>query len=359
MAHQTKIGDSFYEVTGGKVKVVDSIYEIKGGKTKIGDSVYDIKFLSEYAWENSVWTLKTYGSSESVVGPTYITFGGGKFITTTKGTSGYTYWYTDGESSWTSNKISATASADGCYNRYFEYGNNMWVCFTADAPASYHYPWVSTDGLSWTKGTGISTQGVKKFMYVDKWYALAYKSSSASYVYTSTDGKSWTSNSVSGKLVHFAYGNGKFVYVTDSTTTYYYGTSATSLTKGTLPCKVNCVYYLNDKFIAYTNWDETGSSSFCYSTDGINWTQGTFPISGYMYEAAYGNGRYFIGADSNAPLYSEDGINWSTYSEIEDQAATHRNSYFTDFAYGNNMWLVTNAYKQYQGIVKRYDESDS
>lgn len=73
MAHKTKIGDSYYEVKGGKTKIGTDVYEIKGGKTKIGDAVYDIEFAAEplivYNGGNSVLvgSFKTPSTNQTFI----------------------------------------------------------------------------------------------------------------------------------------------------------------------------------------------------------------------------------------------------------------------------------------------------
>lgn len=45
MAHETKIGGTAYEITGGRILVGDTGYDIASGRTLIGGTGYDVKFF--------------------------------------------------------------------------------------------------------------------------------------------------------------------------------------------------------------------------------------------------------------------------------------------------------------------------
>ena len=49
-----------------------------------------------------------------------------------------------------------------------------------------------------------------------------------------------------------------------------------------------------------------------YSTDGINWTQTTLPVSANWVSVCYGNDKFVAVAHARKfAAYSTDGINWS------------------------------------------------
>lgn len=90
------------------------------------------------------------------------------------------------------------------------------------------------------------------------------------------------------------------------------------------------VVYGGGKYVA-VNYE-----NFAYSTDGINWTCGTLPIS--TSGIAYGNGMYcaYGYSDTNV-CYSTDGINWNT-------ASTNYNSNKFSIYFLNDKFFISAGY---------------
>lgn len=90
------------------------------------------------------------------------------------------------------------------------------------------------------------------------------------------------------------------------------------------------VVYGDGKYVA-VNYE-----NFAYSTDGINWTYGTLPISASG--IAYGNGMYcaYGYSDTNV-CYSTDGINWNT-------ASTNYNSNKFSIYFLNDKFFISAGY---------------
>ena len=84
-------------------------------------------------------------------------------------------------------------------------------------------------------------------------------------------------------------------------------------------------------FVAVSN-----NSYFAYSTDGINWTEGTISNTGRIwFSICYGNGKYVaVALDTNYFAYSMDGITW-TEGTISD---TSRN--WHSVCYGNDKFIA-------------------
>ena len=133
------------------------------------------------------------------------------------------------------------------------------------------------------------------------------------------------------------YGNGKFVaigeYGTDAVyNAYVYSTDGINWTEGTLPSSQHWHYvcYGNSKFVAVV----ANSDKFAYSTDGINWTQGTMPSEQTWYSICYGNGKFVaIAWFSNIFAYSTDGITWT-------QGTMPSNHRWTSVCYGNGKFVA-------------------
>ena len=107
------------------------------------------------------------------------------------------------------------------------------------------------------------------------------------------------------------YGNDKFVAVGYGSY-FAYSTDGINWTEGTISSTSRdwlSVCYGNGKFVTVA-WS---SNYFAYSTDGINWTEGTISnTSRYWYSVCYGNGKFVTVADSSKYFaYSTDGITWT------------------------------------------------
>ena len=114
---------------------------------------------------------------------------------------------------------------------------------------------------------------------------------------------------------NLAFGNSIIMnniwYTFYSSNYYSYSTDGINWTQGTLP-GVNQSYsigcYSNGIYVVSSN----SSNYYMYSTDGINWTQGTLPgdIS-ISTDICYGNGKFVIITNNTSCIYSTDGINWT------------------------------------------------
>ena len=74
-----------------------------------------------------------------------------------------------------------------------------------------------------------------------------------------------------------------------------------------------CVCYGDGRFVAIGN----NSTIWAYSFDGINWTEGTLPLTVNSSSIAYGDGKFVAVAQStNASAYSTDGKTWISMDAI-------------------------------------------
>ena len=106
------------------------------------------------------------------------------------------------------------------------------------------------------------------------------------------------------------YGNDKFVAVALFNGIAAYSTDGINWTQTTFPTNNggwDSVCYGSVTFVAMTN-----GSIAAYSTDGINWTQTTLPYDSYWTSVCYGNGTFVaVDSPSSVSVYSYDGINWT------------------------------------------------
>jgi hypothetical protein len=141
------------------------------------------------------------------------------------------------------------------------------------------------------------------------------------------------------------YGAGTFVlkgrYSSGSTIDYLFtSTDGITWTQRTYPFtgvgSPQAFAYGNGVFVAcfYTNNAGDGPSSVvCTSTDGITWTQRSLPASGYNNQLLYANGKFLITSDSGTLFTSTTGVTWTT--------STMQSGSWTSFSYGNGKYILT------------------
>lgn len=102
-----------------------------------------------------------------------------------------------------------------------------------------------------------------------------------------------------------AYGAGRFVMAVGDSVLYSSTDGISWTAKTGLPNSLSSVSFSNGRFLAFAN----SSTSFVYSTDGLNWTTGSLPSAATIYSVTYGSGIYV--AVGNSVVYtSTDAIAW-------------------------------------------------
>lgn len=151
-------------------------------------------------------------------------------------------------------------------------------------------------------------------------------------IMTSTDAVTWTEYSgPSAQKIEFANDRfivpGSFTYSTD-------GINWSNGTGGEGLHTMECIAYGNN---IYVSIDDNYRAKLSTSTDGVNWTSRntiqdqTYHIS-YIYDVTFGNGT-FVAVGPNGIAYSTNGINW-TYSSNAPV------SNYVSVAYGNNIFIA-------------------
>ena len=345
-----------------------------------------------YSTDGINWTESTISDTSRDWGP--VCYGNDKFVAVAYH-SNYFAYSTDGIT-WTEGIGNDINSWNSIY-----YGNEMFVAVGGGTYFAY-----STDGINWTEGTISSTSrswqsvcyGNGKFvavawtnnsnyfayapdsllpMQIDrigiqykiqelsefddtmtgtipqldciikttdgKIYKTTYNKNSTylkadGTTYTTTDSKEPLGATMMEKIVpqtdkitegnlsdrdwyFVCYGNDKFVAVAVNSNTFAYSTDGINWTEGTISSTSRSwcsVCYGNDKFVAISN----SSNYFAYSMDGITWTEGTISdTSRYWYSVCYGNGKFVTVGENldndynlisgNDVAYSTDGIIWT------------------------------------------------
>ena len=151
---------------------------------------------------------------------------------------------------------------------------------------------------------------------------------------------SWTKGSTisdtSRNWCSVCYGNDKFVAVAYDNSNYFaYSTDGINWTEGTISStsrRWRSVCYGNDKFVAVA-YD---TNYFAYSTDGINWTEGTISSTSRRWRSVcYGNDKFVaVAYDTNYFAYSTDGINWT------EGTISSTKRYWFSVCYGNDKYVA-------------------
>lgn len=233
--------------------------------------------------------------------------GQGRFVAASKNKIAYS----DDGINW--NEIENTSG----YNKIF-YGDNKFIT-TANGS---HIFKSSTDGINWTSlNTGYSPGSDGRWILCygnNKWLGMSDYQNVPQWLY-SEDGINWELIHTYGKGYEgIAYGNNIFVgiqsYYNDSSYVYFYDKDNFSSARlpATAPYGWKSIVFGDNKFIIIG----AGTTTYCYSTDGINWSTGTLPSSfSNSPKITYGNGKFvIIGWNTSTVLYSTDGINWNTSS---------------------------------------------
>ena len=166
----------------------------------------------------------------------------------------------------------------------------------------------SDDGVNWTEvPISIRCSGVG--FGNGKFIATQYGNSSNKIAY-SDDGINWTvDNFTSGSFYYnVAYGNNTWVMVGESK--MFYSTDNGSTWTSISGLSGRTIIFANNMFVAGRAY----SGTMKYSTDGVNWYNGTGSgISKSTWGIAYGNGKFVATLyDSSTVAYSSNGIDWST-----------------------------------------------
>lgn len=196
------------------------------------------------------------------------------------------------------------------------YGGGKWVAVSNGVTAlGSNKAGYSANGSTWTSVNLPTTAPWTKVAYGDDIFvAVASDGSMAK----SSDGVVW--NAVTAPSLPYSsvvYGNGVWVAVALGGTGMARSSDATTWTTDTLPEGADWVdvTYGKGKFVAVAASDSSVSQT-AYSTDGDNWTSGSF-IGGCK-SVAYGNNRFVAieggNISANAAFYSLDGITWTAVS---------------------------------------------
>lgn len=233
----------------------------------------------------------------------------------------------------------ASSTNDGAIWNEVTYGLGKFVA-VGGIGAATGLIMTSTDGVTWSSQTpAISNKSGATVAYGNNMFVAftAGGGSGVSSMY-SYDGIAWATSTVPsfGNRTSVVYGAGKFVAVANSGVACNPNCAITSTdginwTLRTLPVTDwNSIAYGNGLFVAVGN-DFFGPGFAATSTDGVTWSKFSTPNT--FQGIAYGAGKFVAVSDTGAVRTSTDGSTW------QNQTAPAANSW-TSVSYGNGIFTA-------------------
>ena len=223
-------------------------------------------------------------------------------------------------------------------------GNGRFVAVATGTNASA----TSIDGFNWISGGtipgGTNWVSVAAGAISSTTYHVAIAGGSGSTVsaYSTNGGDTWAAMSSfpAGNWTSVAFGNGRFVAVSNGTVSAF-STTGTGWVNGGGMVSANYVSVAYGsgpaKFVAIAGGSTGTSQTTAYSADGVSWTAGTLPALAYWTSITYGNGRFVaVAQGSTATAYSLDGITWTTPATVLPQVSA-----WSNIKYGQGTFLAT------------------
>jgi hypothetical protein len=267
------------------------------------------------------WNEQNSGTLESLAG---ITFAAGRFVAV--GTSGTILTSPDG-AVWTPRTSGVTTNLGGVGYGIWAGAPGMFVAAGAGGTLL-----TSPDGETWTPRTSGATVYLSGVAYGNGLFVVTgfYGQTGSGYgvLLTSPDGVVWTSQPIGPvpPLYDAEFGGGRFV-VTGFGRYSFASTDGTNWTQGGGSEDLTRLIYANGKFTA------TSSQGISHSADGLVWNYIDSGYRSYVYDIAFGNGKYVAVGNQGWHMASSDGLYWtSSYRGLVET--------FNDAAYGNGVFVV-------------------
>ena len=178
----------------------------------------------------------------------------------------------------------------------------------------------SDDLSDWSTASLQSLSGnsyIKAIAANNRFLIIANGGNNYQFSYTADD---WNTRSlpITANWVDIAYGNGKYVMLSDSQD-YVYSTDGLTFTAATMPSDTEWhkITYGQGVFVAVTRGNAADTRT-AISTDGINWTDGgALPATSVWTDLVYGNNRFLLIDPDGTSYYSVDhGTTWRTGGTI-------------------------------------------
>jgi hypothetical protein len=221
---------------------------------------------------------------------------------------------------------------------------------------------VSTDGVSWSEGNFPSTDFRKAIATDRKGKIVVLHDGSSQTVDRSiTHGLTWNQSTISGSSIYWtdvAYGNGRFVVVSDTNGEVAYSTNDganwTVVNSALASIRWDKIVYGNGRFVALSIGGDDSvaqGSRIAYSFDGITWLNSE-SIPGEFNNISYGAGVFLLTGPGDSILRSQDGKVWRQFDESSTFYTTTQVGAWQQAAYGNGRWILTNLNSSTFNVIK-------
>jgi hypothetical protein len=170
------------------------------------------------------------------------------------------------------------------------YGNGLFIAGTLSNTVV-----TSTNALTWTlRSTPITGTSFSRIVYGN---GVFVGIGTGSQVYTTTNGVTWTQRTATGNFRQAAYGNGRFIIISDASTSPYYSTN-----------------------------------------NGVTWTAGVDSLGGARGLVYAGNIGEFVGINNIGQVWTTtDAVTWSYRTDVTPQTIPN---YGTQLTYDNGVVLA-------------------
>lgn len=295
-----------------------------------------------YSSDGISWTSgATLPFVYTYVNPTHAAYGNGKFVAgpsyPTTSISSLEMAYSDDGITWNLGSSSSIADLIPGYSsqpqtRGIAYGNNLFVGIIEPGVGSDKISTVSSDGINWQNYLVPFQLYFGSLVYGNGKFAVTFYeyNNGIHNLYYSEDGITWTASLLpttqnTSWPYSLAYLNNMFYAVSPYGVLYYSSnliepwTSIVTFPSGVF---VYNLAYGNGKYIAIPKYNQNGYAGtdfVMYSSDGFTWSQAQLPLLQIWGQVAYADGKFVASAYrgfyqfdyTNIFIYSTDGITWT------------------------------------------------
>lgn len=276
-----------------------------------------------------------------------ITYGEGRFVAVSYGTTSNEILYSDDAITWTPVNITTSLNLYSIiYNKNKNTFSTAQYGVASSGTDKYFY---SDDGVTWTQVT-LPFGGYWRLCYGYDNVILATTGQTGTLrsIYSSDNGLTWTTGTISAPVIDQVYGNGKFVALRASLPSptnqaLYSVNKGATWVNSTLPYTISWsrIQYGNGIYIAIGRAESDLSSptnKAAYSYDGITWYPSEMPYAKKWSSIIYAEGKFYcIANGSKETAYSEDGINWFPFVNLPEV------SQWVDLTYGEGKLVAVSS----------------
>ncbi len=166
------------------------------------------------------------------------------------------------------------------------------------------------------------------------------------YAYWTVSGASWTATTLPSqeRWTSVVYGNNRFVAVASTNMRSAASTDGVTWTLGTLPSTGYgwlSVAYGNGVFVTVAQDDSVNVNAIATSTDGLNWTSHSLPSTGRWWNVAFANGRFVVFTfDTGAAAYSDNGTQWTAATTAPGSLNSSVGFTWSTISYGHGTFVI-------------------